>query len=174
MGSFRLGLLRVALYAAALVVATLIESTWTARLALLGGRPDLVLVLVVALALHRGPELGAAVGLAGGLLQDLVGGQSLGLMAGPKLVVGFLLGLMTRTLYVENVLTPVALLAAATFANGFLELGLGALTGYAPPPWEDAAPTVAVAACYNGVVAPLVFAWVRRAERWFQRAAGTG
>lgn len=166
----RLRLLRTTLYAAVLLVAALIEGAWLGRVAVVGVRLDLVLVLVSALALRDGPEVGASVGLAGGLLQDLLGGQSLGLLAGPKVVVGFTLGLFARTVNLDNFLTPFILVAAGTVAAEVLGFGLRALTGHPLPSWPDGATAVAVAACYNGVVAPLVFAWVRRTERWLQRA----
>jgi rod shape-determining protein MreD len=158
------------LYAAALLATALVDGAWMGRAAVLGVKPDLVLVLVSALALRRGPEVGASAGFAGGLLQDLLGGQSLGLLAGPKVVVGFVLGLFARTAYLDNLLTPFTLVAAGTVAAEVLGFGLSALTGYPLPSWPHGATAVAVAACYNGVVAPLVFAWVRRTERWLQRA----
>lgn len=166
-------MLLIALYAAAVIAAALIETTWMAHVAVLGVTPDLVLVFVSALALHRGCEVGAASGFGGGLLQDLLGGQSLGLLAGPNLIVGFVVGLFARTVYLESVLTPIAVVAAATVGYELLGFGVAAVAGYPLPPWTEGLKAVAVGACYNGIVAPLVFAWVRRAERWFRRADGT-
>src|SRR5207247_9126667 len=65
----------------------------------------------------RGAESGAMVGVAAGLLQDLLsGGGPLGVNALSKLVVGFASGLFERSIYIENPLPP----AIATFVGTLL------------------------------------------------------
>src|SRR2546430_14279934 len=57
-----------------------------------GVTPDLPLIVVVLLALRRGPEFGCAAGFAAGLLQDAAGGGLLGVQALTKAVIGFAIG----------------------------------------------------------------------------------
>jgi hypothetical protein len=54
--------------------------------------PDLMLILVVALAAHRGPETAAASGFAGGLLVDSVTGGWMGLSSLLYVVAGWAIG----------------------------------------------------------------------------------
>jgi rod shape-determining protein MreD len=56
----------------ALLIAVLVQVGLLAVLPLPGATPDLVLVLVAALAIARGPGVGAAAGFTGGLLLDLI------------------------------------------------------------------------------------------------------
>lgn len=105
-------LLRVLL----LVTAVLLPSAWPAGLA----RPDLVILVVAAVALLHRPSTGMLVGLLGGWLLDLVppGAETLGAGALTYALVGLLLGL-GRGLTVASPLLPwvaTGLAAAAVLA----------------------------------------------------------
>lgn len=63
--------LRVAVTAVAVLVALLLQLTVFPHLAWEGVVPNLCLLVVVAAALSRGPDFGAATGFAAGLLVDL-------------------------------------------------------------------------------------------------------
>lgn len=104
--------LAVPVRAVLLVVAALVASSWPAATA----RPDLVVLVVAAAAVARGPATGVLVGLAGGWLVDLVppgaapaGGSALVLAAA-----GALVGLL-RSVVVVSPVVPwlLAVLAAA-------------------------------------------------------------
>ncbi|HSP61150.1 MAG TPA: rod shape-determining protein MreD [Ornithinimicrobium sp.] len=109
-----------------LVAAALLASTWPGGTA----RPDLVVLVVVAAALVRGPATGVLVGLAGGWLVDLVppgagpaGGSALVLAA-----VGGLVGLARPAV----VLSPVVPWVLAVLAAGvpLLVRGVSAAAGF--------------------------------------------
>lgn len=76
-----------------LLVAAVVQSTWLERIRLLGGRPDLVLLLAVTWAIIRGANEGAIWGFVGGLFCDLLSGGGLGLWTISLTVVGFVSGL---------------------------------------------------------------------------------
>jgi len=64
----------------ALIIATVIIQTSVAPyLTVLGAKPDVALVMVVCLAMMRGPVWGASVGFAAGLLIDIALFQTLGI-----------------------------------------------------------------------------------------------
>lgn len=60
-------------------VLAILEVAATPQLAPFGGGPDLIIILVVALALWRGMEAAAIAGFAGGLLLDAMTFEHLGL-----------------------------------------------------------------------------------------------
>lgn len=64
---------------ALLLLAALLQVTIVTPLEVASGHPDLVLVLLVALALLRGPLLGAVSGFWAGLVLDVAALQTLGL-----------------------------------------------------------------------------------------------
>ena len=118
--------------------------------------PDLVLVLVVAWGLLRGPVAGAAAGLAGGWLLDLAppGAGTLGVTALAYAAAGALAG-RART---EG---PVAAprFALVALAAGALVEGVAALQAVAantPVDLVDAGLCVLLSATVAGVVVPVI------------------
>lgn len=142
-----------------IIAAALLEPLLTVRFTLRAARPDLVLVVVAACALTRGPEAGAAWGGLGGLLQDLLSGHALGLEAGLKGAVGFLLGLASGVVLVEGIVLPFGAAVTATGVYALLAWGLGGLVGVplGPGNWVG----LGLTACVNGAVAPLAFRALR-------------
>ena len=83
---------RLVLAALAALAALVLQTAVVARLPLPGAPPDLVLVVVVAVALARGPRAGMATGFLAGCLADLLSDHALGRLALAYVVVGFLAG----------------------------------------------------------------------------------
>lgn len=83
-------------------------------------RADLVLVVVVAVALVRGPTTGLLTGLAGGWLLDLVppGAEPLGASALVYAAAGALIGLARRHVVVSPLLPWLLTVAAAALVLG--------------------------------------------------------
>ena len=64
---------------ALLLFAVLVQTSIAPYLTVLGAKPDVAMIIVVCLAMMRGPVWGAAVGFATGLLIDIVLFQTLGI-----------------------------------------------------------------------------------------------
>jgi rod shape-determining protein MreD len=73
-------------------VAALLQVSIVASIEPLGGTPDLLLVSLVALALLRGPIVGAAAGFFGGLLVDTMTLETLGVTSLLLTVAGYWIG----------------------------------------------------------------------------------
>ncbi|HYN68556.1 MAG TPA: rod shape-determining protein MreD [Ornithinibacter sp.] len=120
--------------------------------------PDLVLVLVVAWALLRGPVAGATVGLAAGWLLDVVppGATHLGVQALTYAVAGALAG----RAHVEGPVTAPRIALVALGASVVVEgVGvLGALAGTAPVDLAAVVAQCLLTATVAALVVPLVVA----------------
>ncbi|WP_345206277.1 rod shape-determining protein MreD [Fodinibacter luteus] len=118
--------------------------------------PDLVLVLVVAWALLRGPVVGAAVGLGAGWLLDLVppGSGHLGVLALTYAAAGALAGRAR----VEGPVSALRVAGVALAASAVVEgvVVLGALVVGAPVALADVALSCLLTATVAAVVVPLV------------------
>ncbi len=102
-----------------LLAAVLLQVSVVAQVTLLGGRANLIPVVVAALALLGGSIAGAAAGFAAGLLLDVAMGMSLG---GSSLVltgVGYGVGRFGELRDVSHGLLPIAVAAAATAGYDF-------------------------------------------------------
>jgi rod shape-determining protein MreD len=108
-----------------LAILAVIQSTLLSHLRLLDGRPDLVLLAVLAWALAGRVEEAMVWGLAGGLFLDLLSGVPFGTSAIALVLIAFLLSLTEGRLWGAHPLMP---LAAALVASAvYYSLMLGAL-----------------------------------------------
>jgi len=99
------------------------------------GRPDLVVLVVAAAGVARGPGTGALTGLAAGWLVDLVppGGSPLGAAALVYLAAGALAGFLRRYATWSPLLPLLAVLAAAGAVQTVRVLAAAAGAGAATP-----------------------------------------
>ncbi len=75
-----------------LLLSAVAQSVVIEEINILGGRPDLVLLLVVTWSIIRGAEEGALWGFVGGVFCDLLSGSGLGMWTLSLTAVGFLVG----------------------------------------------------------------------------------
>ncbi|MGH7277557.1 MAG: rod shape-determining protein MreD [Candidatus Rokuibacteriota bacterium] len=80
--------------------------------------PDIPLIMVVLLALRRGPEFGCLGGFTVGILQDMATGGLIGIQALTKSVIGFAIGALGGRLTVTQPLVQVPGLVVLTVAEG--------------------------------------------------------
>ena len=158
---------RLLLGSAAVVAALLLQTTVLARLPLPGGVPDLLLVLVVAVALAEGPQSGTLTGFAAGLLADLGADHALGRLALVYALVGYLAGLLEDERPRGALTAPLTVAAAAAgavalYALEGLLLGDPRITSAAF--WPALAGTVTYCVVLSVLVVPVVGALVRRLD----------
>jgi rod shape-determining protein MreD len=121
--------------------------------------PDIPLIVVVLLALRRGPEFGCLAGFVAGLLQDVAGGGLLGVQALTKGLVGFAIGCLGGRLRVTQPLVQVPGLILLTMTEALARYALLQLFRF-PAPFGDLMTFVVLPqSLYNGFIgAALVFA----------------
>ena len=75
-----------------LLVGAVLQSVWLNKIRILGGRPDLVLLLVITWAIIRGLNEGTLWGFIGGIFCDLLSGGPFGLWTVSLTLVTFIAG----------------------------------------------------------------------------------
>ncbi len=121
--------------------------------------PDIPLIVVVLLALRRGPEFGCAAGFAAGLLQDAAGGGLIGVQALTKSLIGFGIGAAGHRLRVTQPLVQVPGLVLLSVVEGLVRFALLTLFHFPAPFGQLMMYVVLPQALYNGfLAAALVFA----------------
>jgi rod shape-determining protein MreD len=149
----------------ALWIAVLFNAGLAANTTLLGGAPDLVCVVVVSLALLRGPELGALAGFVAGLGVDALTWQPLGLAALVYCLIGYSSGRFGEQLSDHAPLSPLIVVAFATLlARAGLVL-LGFLLGSELSVPAGASLTVVPAIALDVLLAIPLYALLRRGLR---------
>ena len=161
---------RAFVYASVVVMVALVQAAWLARAQVLGAALDPLLPLAVGMGILRGAESGAVVGVAAGLLQDLLsGGGPLGVNALSKLVVGFASGLFERSIYIENPLLPAIATFVGTLLGEVLLVIVALVVGLGVPSTSALVAKMIMQAILNSAIAPLLFRGIRAIETRLQR-----
>ena len=124
--------------------------------------PDIPLIVVVMLALRRGPEFGCGAGFLAGLLQDAATGGLLGVQALTKSVIGFAIGGVGGRLRVSQPLVQVPGLVVLSLVEGVARFGLLQLFHFPASFGELMTYVVLPQAIYNGFLGAalvLALAW---------------
>jgi len=152
------------------VILALVQAAWLARVQVWGAILDPLVPLIVGVGILRGAESGAVVGVAAGLLQDLLsGGGPLGVNGLSKLVVGFASGMFERSIYIENPLLPAIATFIGTLLGGVLLVIVALLVGLGVQPWPAIVARLIMQAVLNSAIAPVLFRTIRVIETHFQR-----
>lgn len=159
---------RTFLVALLLLTAVVLETALLPALTLLGFRPDLLLLVTIALALRDGPLTGARVGAAAGLLGDvLLSTAPIGLGMLVLAVVGALAGWSRPYLAPTSMIAPILLTAAASVLG---TAALGVLTALLSEESIGAGLVVQAAIAvgiYNTLLSPLANLVARRLSEAF-------
>jgi rod shape-determining protein MreD len=131
-GSLLFGLVDAGKIAALLLVAVLLQVTVATDLVVFGGYPDLVVLVVVSLALLRGPVVGAVAGFAGGLGIDILGLGVLGTTSLTLVVVGYAIGAWGERVSDTAPVRPLLAIAVGAAAAAVGELIVAVLVGSGP------------------------------------------
>lgn len=113
----------------ALPLAVLLQLAVAADLSLVAGAPDLVLIVICAIALARGPELGCVAGFAAGLALDVLAQHALGRDALIYCVAGYCLGAAGEKLRPPAPVRSLLLIALATALVRIAEGGIAFMLG---------------------------------------------
>jgi rod shape-determining protein MreD len=162
---------RMLLSATLVVVALVVQVSILARLQLPGAVPDLMLLVVLALALVYGHTGGALIGFGAGLLTDLAppADHAVGRYALVLSVVGYLAGLARpETGRLRSAAGPLLVVVTAAAGTTLLYAGVGAFVGDSGGGHVGVTQLVLTAALYDLLLAPFVVPFVmwlaRRAE----------
>lgn len=146
---------------AMIVAATVVQVTILNAATPLGGTPDLLLVLLIAVALLRGAVFGAVSGFVAGFLVDTATLQTLGVSSLLLTLAGYWTGRYGETTARDRSHAPLLAVAAVTILYAFAALALRFVLGLGAPAQAvllDALPAVLV---WNVVLAAPVYALCR-------------
>jgi rod shape-determining protein MreD len=143
------------------LVAAVLQASVFNGVSILGGTPDLLLVVVTLIALCRGATVGAGAGFAAGLLLDTATLGALGLSSLLLTLVGYWAGRYAETARGGASATVSVALATAGYALGALALRF--VLGEPAPAYE-----VLVATLLQTVALNLLVLWPARVvvRRW--------
>jgi rod shape-determining protein MreD len=144
-----------------LFVAVLVQVSILSAYAPLGGRADIVLVTLLALALLRGSAFGATAGFAAGLLIDTANLGTLGFTSLLLTLAGYWIGRYGETTARDRFHAPYISVGVVTILYGFGTLVLRFVLG-TPAPAGDVIAALPANLLLNLVLTLPIYALVRR------------
>lgn len=168
--------LRAAIFGGLIVLAILVKTTILPAVAIATFRPDVLVLVVVAVALVEGPDSGLRLGFAAGLVQDLVSGGGALVGLGPLvfMAVGFAAGRSRPYLVAAEqagaIAVSGALAAGATLLSGIL----GTMFGVIQPSFGRILLATVVVGLYSAALSPLVLRPTQRLIRQVPPASVAG
>ncbi len=159
--------MRITILTISVILSVAIQATWLAGLNLPWQIiPDLVLILVISYGLLRGPDEGLLFGLLAGFFLNLLSGGVIGIEALSKMLAGYCAGLLEKNIFKDNLLVPfIAVLFGTLLFNTFsvvMHMAFMANFNF----WGAIISIVLPQALYNAVLAPLVYFYLLKAERF--------
>jgi rod shape-determining protein MreD len=160
---------RILMIAAVLATASVIQTVVLSRIPFPEATPDLVLLVVVALALVEGPAGGAAVGFAGGLLLDVLppADGAVGRWALVLCLVGWAAGRASAAVE-GSVLLPLLIVAGSAAAGLVGYSAVGWLVGDVRVTGSALVSALPAAVVYDILFSPFVVPLVMALARRFQ------
>lgn len=168
---------RILLSGALVVVALVLQVSVLARLHLPGAVPDLLMLVVLALALTYGHVGGCLIGFGAGLLADLAppADHAAGRYALVLCVIGYLAGLAKpESGQMRSASLPMAVVAAAAILSTLLYAGVGALVGDTAARHVGIVKLLFTAMLYDLLLAPFTVPWIMKLARLLENDPVTG
>lgn len=152
---------RVVLLGLLTVSGLALETSVLGTVTLTGAKPELLLLVTVALAMGEGPALGATAGFAAGLATDLVLDLPHGLGALTFTLVGYGVGRIRAQVQAPSAWLPMAMVSVATFLGVCFYGGLSFVLGQESLSAARVFRHAGLAAAYNALLTPFAFPLVR-------------
>jgi rod shape-determining protein MreD len=144
-----------------LLVVLLLQRTVLARLDVPFGTPDLLAIVVAAVALQTGPALGSITGFLAGFGADLLSDHALGRLAAVLCVVGYLLGLLRQDAE-RSVAVPLIGVAVGCVVAALLFAGTGVLVDDTRAGGSLLIQRCLAAVLYSVIVTPFLYPLIGR------------
>ncbi|MDR1506938.1 MAG: rod shape-determining protein MreD [Treponema sp.] len=145
-----------------IIIAALIQSSLLSLLTERHITPDLTLGILVYISYVNGTMTGQITGFFSGIFLDFLSAAPLGLNTFIRTVVGALAGLIKGTFFLDAVVLPMALCAAATFIRALMLFILNLIFGSATGAFSFVDPVFWIELCLNTFTAPLLFGFLKQ------------
>ena len=120
-----------------------------------GVKPDLLFVIIIYLSYNFGSFYGQTCGFIGGLLHDCVSHSPLGILAFPKMLLGFIVGMLGRDVFKNTIATITLLMLGASLLKGVVTLMLCYI--FSEASIAQVVSVIIPEAFYNTLISPVVF-----------------
>lgn len=141
----------------AVLLASLLQTTWPEALKLQEVLPDFILLMTVFFALNYGEELAMYTGVIGGIYQDTASNKVLGHHVLCLVIVGYAVGRLSNRLITDHPAIKAGIVLLAALAHGLLFTFVAFIQDPSIGAMYTVATSVVPGAFYTAVLTPAVF-----------------
>ncbi len=145
-----------------IVINLILQSTLFQYFKIFDVLPSTGLILVISFAIYSGKNKGAVIGFFVGILQDIIFGRIIGLNALVFMLTGYIVGLINRKLFKDNLLIPFALTALATIFYEGVNMLFIYLLGYRIELFNILKKMLIVEVLYNSIFSVFIYIYVTK------------
>ena len=139
-----------------LVIAAGLQGNYPSSLTILGAKPDLILVVLIACSLAADPVFGGTLGFIAGLINGSMVGLSLGSFIVSRTMTGALAGFLTTKIFSDNPIVPMV-------SAGWITMACEAVFLLANPrPLLGVVIRLVLGKCIYNAIFTLVLYWILR------------
>lgn len=155
-------------YFCVLILNLILQSTLFEHIAIVGVKPNTMLIIVVSIALMRGEIEGAVVGAFAGLLQDCFFSFYIGSYVFLGMMLGYLCGVLCKSLYRENFIVPIIVVAVATMIFEFCYYAINILLQGYTQLWYFFRTVMLPEIVYNAIVTIFLYLLLLKLNDWLE------
>lgn len=145
-----------------LVLAAILQVTFTPQIRIFGGEPDLIFLIVLSWAANARLEQGVAWAFVGGITYDLLSAGPTGASVPGLVAAVFLVDVVRRQLFSIGLISLLLLVALGTLVNKLFYIAVLIIAGFNVRPFDLFGYVVLPTLAYNLVAILPVYWFVRR------------
>lgn len=149
--------MKIWVIAGILLANIILQTTLLPFLQIAGIQPDTLMILVTCFALLAGSYTGMLTGLFGGLLQDILYSNNIGMNALQYMLIGYLIGLLYEKIFVDRIFVPLFFVFCGSMLRGLIMMIYLYFTRAEVPFHYGFALVILPEAFYTMAVMPLAF-----------------
>jgi rod shape-determining protein MreD len=153
---------RVLSLSAVVITAIVLQSSVFSQIKLLGVKPELMYLVTIVIAILEGPQEGAIVGFAGGMMQDFLLNSPKGITALTLTLLGYTMGMARQYIVSSSPLLPAVLVAVGTAAGTAFYQAVAFLLGQLDQPLAYSIKVCLLSAAYGALLTPIFYPILRR------------
>lgn len=147
----------IIIFALIVIANFIIGTTILPDLSLLGYVPNISLIIVVVISLLKGKYYGSFLGLAIGLIQDIMFSFAIGVNGFIYFTLGFIIGTIEKTINNENVILPIIFSSLGTIYYNFIYFIFMFFLSRKMPNNGLVSMVFTLEILYNGIVSILIY-----------------
>ncbi|MDI6604568.1 MAG: rod shape-determining protein MreD [Thermoanaerobacteraceae bacterium] len=151
-----------------IILAIILEATFSKFITIFGVKPDIVLILIICFALLNGSTEGIILSLFGGLLQDILYNNAIGVETLALLIVCYIAGVLSTNVFRDNTFVAFVFVLIGTLLYNLIIIFSMILMKYDINFIKGFLDIVLIQAIYNSIITIFIFRYIVKLNNYIK------